>query len=163
MLSLPVMVGAFLLVVLAGRGRVGLAAALAVLAGLLLLRRAEGFEDGIRVAGSRRIPGTKGVFATKDFAPGEVVERCPVLRLPERVIHDNQLNDYVFELEEGTVGVALGYGSMYNHSKQPHVEYQFMEETDEMWFVARRHIRRGEEVYTSYGNKWWRERGLDPV
>lgn len=101
-------------------------------------RGREGYE-GLRVGPSAKIPEARGVFALKDFRRGDVVERCPVVRQSEGDIGGN-LTDYVFGLGDGEVGVAMGYGSMYNHSANPHLTYSFDPKWDELVFKARRPI-----------------------
>jgi len=46
--------------------------------------------------------------------------------------------------------LALGYGSLYNHSHQPSARYEMDYDVDEIHVVARRRIKRGEEITISY-------------
>lgn len=98
----------------------------------------------------------RGVFASRDFRQGEVVEVAPVLvlkcdfdDLPEL------LKTYVFDWETLTGvprahAVALGYGSMYNHANPASLCYQADARTAVMRYVAARDIRRGEELTINY-------------
>ena len=64
----------------------------------------------IRVGGSS-VHGN-GVFATKDFIAGEIIEKAPLLHVP-----GGSMLNYVFRSEAlGCNYLALGYGSIYNHS-----------------------------------------------
>lgn len=130
-------------------------------AAAVLARASEAFEQ-LAVGESPSIRGSRGVFATRPFARGEVVERCPVV-LQSMSDVSGTLRDYVFGIDDDTAGVALGYGSMYNHSKNPHLTYYYNPERQEMEFVATRPIRAGEEIFVSYGDTWWKERGMKPV
>lgn len=134
---------------------------MALLAVVVLASHVERFS-GLRIGESRTVPNGKGVYALKDFKRGQVVERCPVLRQREGEVR-GQLNDYVFDLGDGEVGVVWGYGSMYNHSENPHLNYTYDPERKEMDFVAVRPIRKGEEIFSSYGRQWWRDRGMKPL
>jgi len=58
----------------------------------------------------------RGVFARCPIPSGTEIERVPVLVIPESDIWYSSLADYVFDWTDGTVGLALGYGSIYNHS-----------------------------------------------
>ena len=101
--------------------------------------------------GRSAIHGT-GVFANRRFEPDEVIERCPVLTLAGTdadAVVDTVLGNYVYEWEEG-YALALGYGSLYNHSHQPAARYEMDYDHDEIHVVARRRIKRGEEITISY-------------
>ncbi|MDB5314022.1 MAG: hypothetical protein JWO38_8224 [Gemmataceae bacterium] len=65
----------------------------------------------------------RGVFAGRAFRPPDVIEVCPVIRLPG-VTDEKRLGDlrhYVFKWGKAGDGlaIALGYGSLYNHSPRP--------------------------------------------
>ena len=116
--------------------------------------------------GRSPIHGT-GVFATRRFDADEVIERCPVLVLDGSdadAVVDTLLGNYVYEWEQG-YALALGYGSLYNHSHQPAARYEMDYELDEIHVVARRRIKRGEEITISYNGDaddqapvWFEER-----
>ena len=42
-------------------------------------------------------------------------------------------------------------------------EFHKGRETRTATLVATRDIRRGEEIYASYGESYWRSRGIDPI
>ena len=69
----------------------------------------------------------RGVFARRLIHDGEVIERVPVLVLPvgetRTASGPTRMSGYCFEWGRGTVAVALGYGSLYNHSYQPNARY----------------------------------------
>lgn len=101
--------------------------------------------------GRSPIHGT-GVFAERRFEADEVIERCPVLVVEgddADAVVDTVLGNYVYEWEQG-YALALGYGSLYNHSHQPSARYEMDYEIDEIHVVARRRIKRGEEITISY-------------
>lgn len=91
----------------------------------------------------------RGVFARYDIAEGTEVERCPVLVIPESDIWYSTLADYVFEWGDGTVGLTLGYGSMYNHSFQPNARYEDVGRQSKA-YIAIRDIEAGEEITINY-------------
>jgi uncharacterized protein len=117
--------------------------------------------------GRSAIHGT-GVFAERRFDPDEIIERCPVLTLdgPDAdAVVDTVLGNYIYEWEQG-YALALGYGSLYNHSHQPSARYEMDYEIDEIHVVARRRIKRGEEITISYNGDatdqapvWFEEEG----
>jgi len=106
-------------------------------------------------------PHGRGVFATRRFAKGEVVESCPTVELPDGDV-TGRLGDYVYtSIKEGDVVLVLGYGMLYNHSSNPNVEY-VQDEPSTMMFIALRAVRPGEELTIDYGEEWWQTRGLTP-
>jgi hypothetical protein len=106
-------------------------------------------------------PRGRGVFATRRFAKGELVERCPTVELPRSEV-TGRLNDYVYSsVNDGDVLVVLGYGMLYNHSENPNLEYT-QERPSTIEFLALQTVRPGEELTIDYGDEWWETRGLVP-
>lgn len=112
----------------------------------------------IAVGNSER--GGRGVFATEAIRRGETIEVCPLLVGPKddwgRVTEN-----YVFNVDPGKDALALGYGSLYNHSTQPNAAYERASKYT-LAFRATRPIAEGEEICVSYGSAWWKHRGLEP-
>lgn len=93
----------------------------------------------------------RGVFARRPIRKGEVFETCPVLVLPGDSIEDfsTGLGPYVFEWGVGKLALALGYGSLYNHSYEPNARYNDVGPRTKA-FEAVRDIAAGEEVTVNY-------------
>ncbi len=68
----------------------------------------------------------RGVFANKIFIPDELIEVCPLITFPysEEEKIPLWLTEYAFDLQ-GVPALALGYGSLYNHSSKPNASYFF--------------------------------------
>jgi uncharacterized protein len=104
----------------------------------------------------RHIPGKgRGVVTTRALRPGEVVERAPVIVIPAEqwpAIETTTLYDYSFAWGESLqhAALALGYGSLYNHSSRPNC--RFLRRLDEavIDFIVCRAIAAGEELTISY-------------
>lgn len=94
----------------------------------------------------------RGVFAGRKYRKGEVIEVCPVIALPEAP--GGMLERYVFRWGEDGVAVALGYGSLYNHSAEPNAKFAVRESRAEVVFRALRDIAVGEQILIDYG---WEE------
>jgi SET domain-containing protein len=95
----------------------------------------------------------RGVFAAAPFAPGDLVEACPVLVVPaEQVanLDDTALYDYYFSWRGGAAAIALGYGSLYNHAAVPNARYQDDADTATIRFLAVRAIAVGDEITVDY-------------
>jgi hypothetical protein len=102
--------------------------------------------------------GGKGVFATRDFRKGEVVEEAPIMTAPSGR-WGTALKDYLFTDTDATKNVlVLGYGAMYNHADKPNLEYEMGDGDDTFRYVATRAIKAGEELLISYGSEWWQSR-----
>ena len=106
-------------------------------------------------------PRGRGVFATRRFAAGEVIETCHTVEIADADV-SGRLNDYVFSTgRDGDVLLVLGNGMLYNHSHDPNVEY-VEDEPDTIAFRALRAVQAGEELTIDYGEEWWETRGLEP-
>lgn len=109
----------------------------------------------------------KGVFARQNIKKGEVIEIAPVITLEHEELIDtkwNTLFDYYFWLDEYVV-LALGYGSLYNHSDNPNAKYSLNKEKKEIKFTALKDIKKGEEILFNYRGRsksktrlWFEER-----
>ena len=118
--------------------------------------RAPSAPPGLEV---RRIRGKgRGVFATRGFLKGEVIERCPVIPLTEKEwkrIGKTRLGDYVYDWTPDGEGCALilGLGSLYNHSYRPNARNHNEVRLGFMEFLADRTIRAGEEITVNYNDE----------
>src|SRR5690242_12958921 len=103
----------------------------------------------VRSAGSKG----RGVFAEKQFVKDDLIERAPVIVLPisqEQFLDQTALKDYYFSWNEDTVAVALGFGSLYNHSYTPNARYLKKHADSVIEFVALYTIEVGEEITINY-------------
>ena len=94
----------------------------------------------------------RGVFARQRITEGTVIERAAVLVVPLETIQTSPLMDYVYDWAEGTVAVALGFGSLYNHSYQPNARYDDVGRRSKI-FTALRDIAAGEEITINYNGE----------
>ena len=109
--------------------------------------------DGLEV---RAVEGKgRGVFATRRFRKGALLERSPVIAMPARQwrhVDRTRLGDYAYEWGKDDRGCALvlGLGSLYNHSFEPNAENHWNEPLLAMEWVALRAIAPGEEITVDY-------------
>jgi uncharacterized protein len=97
----------------------------------------------------------RGLFATRDIRGGEVIERSPVIVIPLEewpVIENTIIGVYVFSWGEEMeyAALALGLGSLFNHSFRPNARYFNRLENNVIEFIAIRDIRESEEVFVNY-------------
>jgi SET domain-containing protein len=102
----------------------------------------------------KRIKGKgRGVFARSLIRKGELIEKVPMLVLSVEEYHDGisktSLENYCFNWGEGTVALALGYGSRYNHSYKPNARYDDVAPQTKD-FTALRDIQPGEDITVNY-------------
>jgi SET domain-containing protein len=122
----------------------------------LALEKRMGFthSDSIEV---KRVKGKgRGVFARCLIRKGELIEAVPMLVLTAKEFEDGiagtSLANYCFAWNSGTVALALGYGSIYNHSYRPNARYEDVwPQTKE--FTALRDIEPGEEITVNYNGQ----------
>lgn len=94
----------------------------------------------------------RGVIAVMPILAGDVIERCPIVRLTQDDLNQikvTTVNQYYFEWEhEGAL--VLGFGSLYNHAYRPNARYEQDQASQTMIFYALRDIMPGEEITINY-------------
>jgi hypothetical protein len=117
-----------------------------------------GFDVSFANLATAKFPGKgRGVVTMQAFSAGETIERAPVIVLPREeavLIRQTRLNSYYFEWGDDCkqAAVALGYGSLYNHSYTPNARYEFRDAEECLEFIALRDIKLGEEITINYNN-----------
>ncbi len=101
-----------------------------------------------------RIHG-RGVFAARDFKAGEVVEACPFVFTGKA---SGEIHNMVYDFQGHSV-LALGFGTLYNHSSNNNLTYVLDPETHCIVFSTKRPIKAHEELFSHYGDKWFSDRG----
>ncbi|MCO6466523.1 MAG: SET domain-containing protein [Bradyrhizobiaceae bacterium] len=127
---------------------------------------------GVRVAKSTVPMAGRGLFAERDFKKGEYIaqyggEILTTEQYDKRYADDAmgaygvQLDaDRVIDARKTSAGVAR-YACDYHGSKRkPNAEYVADDEKDEVWVVATRAIKKGDEILTDYGDDMHRAMGL---
>jgi uncharacterized protein len=111
----------------------------------------------------------RGVVAERDIAAGELVERAPVLIVPEADcagIDRTSLGNHIFMWEHDTVAedlytqkgraaVVLGVASLLNHSGDPNCDFVRYIDALALDLVAIRDIKAGDELTIDYGLTLW--------
>ncbi len=97
----------------------------------------------------------RGVFTAQDLTPGDMIELCPVVKIPMgQLSHLDQtiIYEYYFLWEEEgyEACMALGYGSLYNHSSTPNAEVIMDYNDDKICIEAKEDIRAGVEIRIDY-------------
>ncbi len=106
----------------------------------------------------RKIPGKGlGLFATKDFKIGEIVESCPIILLnsEERKYAEKTILDfYMYPWRSTRTGsIVLGYGSIINHSFTPNCDWKQNFRAMRMNYKVIQPIKIGEEITVNYNGE----------
>jgi SET domain-containing protein len=134
-------------------------------------------RDAVVVHSRERVPlrvvsrGTRGrgVVAERAIAAGELIERAPVLIIPEAdraAVDPTNVGNYIFMWEHDTVAqdlysrkgraaVVLGFTSLINHSDAPNCDFIRHIDALALDLVALRDIAPGEELTIDYGLTLW--------
>jgi uncharacterized protein len=97
----------------------------------------------------------RGVFAARWFQAGEVIEICPVIAVSSddvAKLDDTPLYNYYFGwgTENKGAAIALGFGSLYNHSYAPNAAYRKSEADSTISFFAVKPIAPEDEILITY-------------
>jgi SET domain-containing protein len=104
----------------------------------------------------------RGVYASRKIYMGEEIEACPILlELKDRIPANNVLTDYVFSTGiEGEVAFAMGYCGLFNHDDNNNARWFIDRDTRTVTIIALKDIKKDEEIFVSYGDKYWATRNI---
>jgi SET domain-containing protein len=111
----------------------------------------------IYISTSKIINNERGVFADQAIKKGELIERCPVIEVSKNDtanLVESILVTYFFYFGKNKekLLVALGFGSIYNHSYDPNAIYKINSKEKIMDISAIRSINTGEEISINYNS-----------
>lgn len=112
-------------------------------------------SDKIYVAQSKIVPKERGVFAKAFIKKGTIIEVCPILSISTHdtaEISEESLVTYMFyfgKKKEKSL-IALGFGSLYNHSPKNNAIYQIEPKEKIITFIAAKDIKKDEEIAINY-------------
>jgi uncharacterized protein len=108
------------------------------------------------------IEGTgRGVFASKDYNKGDIIEECPmVVEEKPSILEKTIMGDYYWthERDKQKGIIALGLCSLYNHADDNNVNNNQDNDKNLMIFKAKKSIKKGEEMFINYGKNYWNYR-----
>ncbi|MCW3110334.1 MAG: lysine methyltransferase [Segetibacter sp.] len=118
----------------------------------------------------------RGVFSANEIEEKVLIEKCPVIFITSaaeiNLIACTSLLNYAFRwnTEEEILTIALGFGSLYNHSSANNAFYKMNLQENTIDIIAFRTIKPGEEVTINYvasgtkdAKKWFEDRGIEYV
>ena len=97
----------------------------------------------------------RGVFSTCMIKKGQIIEICPVIILKNKdrkFVDKTGLYSYYFwwGSSKKQTAIALGYGSLYNHSYSPNAVYSKNQKQGIIFFKALRDVIKNEEITINY-------------
>jgi hypothetical protein len=108
------------------------------------------------VVGRSPALGIRGVIAGRYYKKRECIERCPVLLIPieqYEIIAKTIFDKYIFEWTSSYDALALGYGSLYNHSYNANCIYRLDYKNKLISIYAVEVIRAGQEITINYNRQ----------
>lgn len=97
----------------------------------------------------------RGVFATIQFNPGDIIEEAPIILLQQHereLLQPTSLFGYYFLIadENTPVALGLGYSSLYNHHGHANAVYTISLKSKSIIIKAHKAIYRGKEITLNY-------------
>jgi len=99
----------------------------------------------------------RGVFASRDIKKGERIELCPIIPISVHDmanVNESMLVTYFFFYgkDKERALIALGFGSLYNHSYQSNAIYTIHDTEQTIEFLARTAIKKDDEITIDYAS-----------
>lgn len=126
-------------------------------------------QNGLLYLNKSTVCDSLGVFTSGFIAKGAIVEVAPALLEHKMIIThtgihslESKLKDYIYNHPEeyknptkNQIMIALGYGSLYNHSEKPNLgrTTKIINKRYYIEFTALRDINKDEELFHSYNYK----------
>ena len=101
-------------------------------------------QKKIRIGKSTIENAGYGVFAEESISKNEIICECPLLTIEK----NGDRNDYSFGFN-GKRCIALGFGSLFNHSDNSNCMYKF--ENGLLKFYAIKDVNSNDELFFDYG------------
>ena len=106
--------------------------------------------------GKSKIPNSgRGVYAKSSINKGEIIENCPIIKVSEHdaaILTESILVTYFFYFgkKKEQLAIALGFGSIYNHSYKPNAKYKINPLEKTIDFIALKDIKKDDEIMVNY-------------
>lgn len=99
----------------------------------------------------KQVPGKgRGVFAAEAIPDGALIEECELILIKLAEVGE-ELERYIYGYSPKKAAIALGNGSLYNHSSQPNAYFDFDRKNRRLQIFTLRQISQGEEITFNYG------------
>ena len=94
----------------------------------------------------------RGVFAAVDIPEGELFDTVPVIVIKLNEDEDTYFDEFIYEWGDGSYALALGFGSLFNHSSSPTAGFDsgYTKGQPCIEYYALKDISKGEEILINY-------------
>lgn len=92
----------------------------------------------------------RGLYASSSIKRGELIEVCELILLNMDEVNGS-LESYVYGYTKNKAAIALGNGSLLNHSDRSNSDFSFDYKKKLLLIKARKDISPGEEITINYG------------
>ena len=114
-------------------------------------------SDKVYINNSKIPNANRGVYASRDIKKNELIEKSPIIEISK---HDMaNLNEsilvtyfFYFGKNKERLAIALGFGSIYNHSYKPNAKYKINIKDSTIDFIALKMIKKDDEITFNYNN-----------
>ena len=105
-------------------------------------------------------PKGRGLFATQNVPPRTLIHVAPCIRIDceeyQNWMKHTILEHYLFNTSSGCKLLALGDGSLFNHSRNPNVDYRIDHQNEVIRYsTGHAPILEGDELCIYYGHNLW--------
>jgi SET domain-containing protein len=112
-------------------------------------------SDKIYIKESKIPNAGRGVYAKSDIKKNEIIEKCPIIEVPKHDmsnLKESILVTYFFYFGKNRerLVVALGFGSIYNHTYKPNATYKIKYVERTLDFIALNDIKKDDEITVNY-------------
>lgn len=92
----------------------------------------------------------RGLYADSEIKKGELIEVCELILMNLNEVQDS-LEGYVYGYTKTKAAIALGNGSLLNHSDKSNSDFYFNYRKQQLCITAKKKISPGEEITINYG------------
>lgn len=112
-------------------------------------------SSNVYVSRSKIKNAGRGVFANQNIKKNEIIEVCPVIIVPKNDVanlRESILVTYFFYFgkKKEHLAIALGFGSIYDHSYTPNATYRIKNKEQIIVFTSLTDIKKGDEITVNY-------------
>lgn len=91
----------------------------------------------------------RGVYASEKISKGELIEVCELIIVDMENI-SGELERYAYYYTRNQAAIALGNGSLFNHSQKANSEFSINYKQQRLYIRAKKTIKPGDEITINY-------------
>ncbi len=91
----------------------------------------------------------RGVYASEKISKGEIIEVCELIIVDLENI-SGELERFAYQYTKTKAAIALGNGSLFNHSKNANSDFSINHRQQRLYIRAKKTINPGDEITINY-------------